>query len=412
MKRRLASFCVAAAVVALAAWLVHWNNQPLPADAAQPITSDPQASKQEKPPEKHHQIAYKGLDYLVKRQFADGHWEGDGGRHPVFMTGLVGVALLMEQEGPQSALLGRRFQNPATDAKLSASIRKAADWLMDQSRSGRDGLIFSAHPSETARYMEGHGLATLFLAGACRGDADEARRKRLRDVLTRAVAYIRKAQSSQGGWYHTSRAEGHDFAAIAPTAIQIQALQAAENAGIAIPGGAIPDGLQYLKSAIEKVENAGPEQSAARLADIAAMLACSIDTPRRGGGGFPPGGFDFGDERSLKFCQAEIPVGRNTRFGRDELAHYYFAQTLSRLGGDRWDRYRTAMFDFLHKSQNADGSWPSSEGLSVGAEYATALWCIVLQLDKESHPSRSLDLMDITKAGESDWRQDWPGFAT
>src|SRR5205809_5340182 len=89
--------------------------------------------------------------------------------------------------------------------QYKANIRKAADWLMDKSQAGRDGLIFSEHPSETARYMEGHGLATIFLAGACKDEDDGGRRKKLTEVLTRAVKYIVKAQSSQGGWYHTSK---------------------------------------------------------------------------------------------------------------------------------------------------------------------------------------------------------------
>ena len=179
-------------------------------------------------PEKYRETVRKGLEYLAKNQHKDGHWEGDGGQHPVAMTGLVGLALLMERTMHRTARSVRK-------AKYSANIRKAVDWLMDKSQAGRDGLIFSEHPSETARYMQGHGLATLFLAGVCRDEHDDARRKKLNDVLTRAVKYIVKAQSTQGGWYHTSKVEGHDFDAISATVIQIQALQAADNAGIPVP---------------------------------------------------------------------------------------------------------------------------------------------------------------------------------
>jgi hypothetical protein len=45
------------------------------------------------------------------------------------------------------------------------------------------------------------------------------------------------------------------------------------------------------------------------------------------------------------------------------------------------------MFDHLQSSQNKDGSWPAGDGISVGPVYSTALWCTVLQLDKNSHPS-------------------------
>src|SRR5207244_383089 len=111
---------------------------------------------------------------------------------------------------------------------------------------------FSEHPSETSRYMQGHGLATLFLAGVCQIETDEARRKKLTDMLTRAVKYIALAQSTQGGWHDTSKMEGHDFANVPATAIQLQALQAAMYAGITLPLGAHNDGQQYLKKSVEK----------------------------------------------------------------------------------------------------------------------------------------------------------------
>src|SRR5262245_1341728 len=98
--------------------------------------------------------------------------------------------------------------------------------------------------------MQGHGLATLFLAGVYRHEADDARRKKLTEVLTHAVKYIVKAQSSQGGWYHTSRAEGHDFDAVSATVIQVQALQAAQNAGIAVPSETLADAKVYLRKAL------------------------------------------------------------------------------------------------------------------------------------------------------------------
>ncbi|MDT7817847.1 MAG: hypothetical protein QOJ42_7763, partial [Acidobacteriaceae bacterium] len=289
MRIKLLGFCLAGCLVALAAWWVHRNNSEV---EIAPVTRDvrpqaspngvaplaqgagPQASQAEKIPEKYRETVRKGLEYLVKNQFPDGHWEAAGGKHPVAMTGLVGLALLMEKDGPRR---GRRFNATSAKAEYPANVRKAADWLMDKSQPGRDGLLFSEHASESARYMEGHGLATLFLAGVCQGESDAARGKKLTELLTRAVKYIAKAQSSQGGWYHTSRMEGHDFAVISTTAIQIQALQAAENAGIAIPGDAINDALEYLKMAIGEYEKTGPGQKSSRPADTAAALACRLN---------------------------------------------------------------------------------------------------------------------------------------
>jgi hypothetical protein len=259
--------------------------------------------------------------------------------------------------------------------------------LIERSKGGRDGLLFSDHLSETSRYMEGHGLATIFLAGACQDEQNETHRARLIELLTRAVKYIVKAQSSQGGWYHTSRVEGHDFDLVSTTAIQFQALEAAENAGVTIPGAAIEDALEYLKLALRKHDAKAPNGGA--LTETAAALACIYNTSRnvdlRKGDGFP----ERPDLRSkvLARCQTEIPIGRNIKFGRDELAHYYFAQALFSHGGDAWLTYRTATFDHLQASQHTDGSWPASNGISAGAVYSTSLWCTVLQLARNRHPS-------------------------
>jgi hypothetical protein len=362
MKTKILFFLLVGCLLAVAAWFVHVPN-PTQADEI---------------PEKYRDTVHKGLEYLVKNQGKDGHWEGDGGKHPVAMTGLVGLALLMEKDSPRSRGI---VVKEVGEAKYLANIRKAADWLMAKSQAGRDGLIFSEHPSETARYMQGHGLATLFLAGARENESDEARRKKLDDVLTRAVKYIVKAQSTQGGWYDTSRVEGHDFATISATVIQIQALQAAENSGIPVPSEAIKDAQQYLKFALGKAEEAiKPEQKRRQSAHTASALACRDALSALGKGDELCGEW-------IKYCRAEIPVGRDIKFGRDELTHYYYAQAVYNLGGRAWSDYRTAMFDHLQSSQNKDGSWPAGDDISVGQVYSTSLWCTILQLDKNCHPS-------------------------
>ncbi len=377
MKTKLLFFLLAGSLLALAAWLVHVPNSAQADDV----------------PEKYRDTVHKGLEYLVKHQHKDGHWEGDDGKHPVAMTGLAGLALLMEKDSPKRSGFGEPI---AGKAKYSADIRKAADWLMDKSQARRDGLIFSEHPSETARYMQGHGLATLFLAGVCKGEEDPMRRKKLTDVVTQAVKYIVKAQSSQGGWYHTSKVEGHDFDTISATVIQIQALQAAENAGIPVPSETINAAQEYLMWELAKyAEKAKPGQNRKRAEDTAAALACRAN---------PRGNNDELCKAWLKYCQAEIPAGRDIKFGRDELTHYYYSQAVSNFSGEEWTGYRTATFDHLQNSQNKDGSWPASEGMGVGQVYSTAMWCTVLQLDKRSHPSTRRDIdIRITIRGFELW---------
>src|ERR1700733_4006556 len=128
MKMRTFSLLATACLLIAAAWLVH----------------APDEARADTVSEKYRETVKKGLDYLARQQCKDGHWEGDGGKHPVAMTGLAGIALLMEPKEGYRRLVG---------APHAANVRKAADWLMEQSRAERDGLIFSGHPSEAPRYM-------------------------------------------------------------------------------------------------------------------------------------------------------------------------------------------------------------------------------------------------------------------
>mgnify|MGYP002784859059 CR=1 FL=1 len=364
MKLKALLLILASASLVWVGWLIHV----------------PAAMQKDEVPEKYRDTVAKGLEYLLKQQHKDGHWEGDDGKHPVAMTGLVGLALLMES--PYRPYDGRR---PKRILKHSEQLGKAVDWLLANSRADRDGLIFSEHASERSRYMQGHGLATLFLAGMLRDERDEDRHKKIHKALTRAVEYLAKAQSTQGGWYHTSKAEGHDFSAILPTVIQIQALQAAEHVGVAIPSDIAGLAREYLEKAVGKTPAEIKER---RQADVAAALVCSVSPGSKGlEGRASQGSISFAGGPWLKRCQEEIPVGQNMKFGQDELAHYYYAQAVYVLA-ERWDHYRSPMFDHLRASQAKDGSWPAAGGLGVGPVYATALWCTVLQLDMRSHPAQ------------------------
>jgi Squalene-hopene cyclase C-terminal domain len=339
-------------------------------------------------PEKYRDTVRKGLEYLVAHQSEDGHWEGTDGKQPVATTALAGIALLMNGSGAKS--------------KYAANLRKAADWLMSKSQAQREGLIYSGHPSETDRYLDGHGLATQFLAWMARDEPDQARNKKLHDVVGRAVAYIVKAQSIHGGWYRTSKAEGHDFARISSTAIQYQALQMAVTIGIGAGGNVSIDAQAYLQTEIGKQpKESKSAQNPRQAADLAAALVCRAD---------PNSFFDADGVATewFKHCRTMIPMGRDVKFGRDELAHLAYAQALynAKLNDNSkaaaWNDYRQTMFDFLRSSQAKGGSWSAAgdfadpQGISAGPIYSTAVWCVVLQFDKGSHPlTRRVELMTL-----------------
>lgn len=328
-----------------------------------------------------------GLKYLVSKQFEDGHWGANGDNYPVSMTALAGVALLMEG-------------STVREGKYSKEIRKAVTWLLERSQRGglKDGLVGNPdHPTETGRYMYGHGFATMFLALAYGDEDDRDRRDKMKDVLTRAVKYIGAAQSTQGGWFYTSAKEGHDQDEGSVTVTQMQALRACRNAGIPVPKVIMTKGADYLKKST--TPNGGVVYSLGR-----------------GIGGAPLGGerpaltaaaiaclFSAGEYKDkyvkdwFKFSRGAIQIGAAKRMGHDEYTHYYYAQAVYILGDDGWEKmfgatpkdsrvtwsaYRQDYFSHLINSQNKDGSWPSGGGFSVGPVYSTAIYCTLLQLDR------------------------------
>ncbi len=340
----------------------------------------------------------KGLHWLAKQQFRDGHWEAQSGQYPVAMTALAGMALLAEGSTPHQG-------------KYAKEIDNAAEYLL--SRVQKNGLIGNpADVREQQRYMYGHGFSTMFLAQVYGEENDERRRKELEKVLTKAVEFTGRAQTKYGGWGYVSAADQPDFDEGSVTITQVQALRAARDAGIVVPKEIIDKAHKYLQqSTMVSASSNDPLKKEAGV----------IYSLRNGGGNIRPpltaAGiaclFNAGEYKAdlavqwLNYCQKYIPIDKSGRdsFGHWEYTHYYYAQVLYALGEDRhaklrpdlaeqekttgkphllkWSRYRETIFDYICSRQNQDGSW--TQGY-IGPVYTTAMHLTILQLDKAALP--------------------------
>jgi hypothetical protein len=346
---------------------------------------------------KYKPVIDKGLQWLARQQFRDGHWEAQGGQYPIAMTGLAALALLAEGSTP-------------SHGRYSKNIENAIEYLIG--RTQKNGLIGNPNDQrEQHRYMYGHGFSLMFLSLAYGEENDDKRRRELEKVLTRAVDFTGKAQTRLGGWGYVSAADGSDFDEGSVTITQVQALRAAKNAGIPVPKEIIDKAHDYLKKSTQvSVHNADPKKAEAGV----------IYSLRQGGGNVRPpltaagiaclfNAGEYGSELGLKwlnYCQRHIPIDKSGRdsFGHWEYTHFYYAQVLYTLGEDRhgklrpdlaeqeksgkqsllkWSRYREVTYDFLAARQEADGKW--SQGF-VGPVYTTALHLVILQLDKGNLP--------------------------
>jgi hypothetical protein len=335
-------------------------------------------------PPKYQDVVRKGLEYVAKQQHRDGHWEGNGGSYPTTITSLCGMALLLEG-------------STIREGKYAEKIRKAVDWLME--RSQRSGLLGNPNnPTESMRYMYGHGFSVLFLAQVYGEEEDGDRRRKLEDILTRGVEFIGKAQTPRGGWGYVSSADGGGFDEGSVTITQVQALRAARNAGIAVPKSIIDKAHEYLKrcttergGVIYSLAHGGAFNGAERPPLTAAAIACL----------FSAGEYNSDlAKKWIKYCQTAIPIDRTGRdsFGHWEYTHYYYSQALYSLGDEgyaklfpdskpserlTWSKYRDLIFDYIASRQSADGSW--SQGY-IGTLFTTACHLTILQLDNGTLP--------------------------
>jgi hypothetical protein len=328
-------------------------------------------------------VVDKGLEWLRRTQQPDGHWEVPGGQYPTSMTALAGMCLLMEGSTPR-------------EGKYADNLDRAVNWLMQ--RCQPNGLVGNPNnPTESSRYMYGHGFGLLFLASVYGEEEDGERRKKLEGILTNAVGFCGKAQTNRGGWGYLSAKEGNDFDEGSVTITQLQALRAARNAGISVPKEIIDNATKYLHKSttprggvVYSLANGGVAAGQERPALTAAAVACA----------FAAGQYtDDYAKTWIRYCKENIPAGRGGRVQHDEYQSYYFSQAVYVLGDNRygelfpnekdpktwltWSGYKEAMFDHLKSQQNPDGSWSSGY---IGPVFSTAVNLTILQLDKAAVP--------------------------
>lgn len=302
-----------------------------------------------------------GLDWLAATQSGFGHWGANGGAHPAAMTALGGVALLCEG-------------STTTQGKYANSVRQAVEYVLRTSQP--NGLL--GDPARDDRYTYGHGFGMLFLGQVLGEEEDEERRQEIYDVLCRAVTFCGQAQTSAGGWGYVSAKDGGDFDEGSTTITQVQGLRSCRDAGVPVPKEVIDKAVQYIRNCTGQdggVRYSSKSGGGGRPAITAAAIACL----------FNAGEYDTEYvPRLLQFCAKNIDAGGT--MGHDHYAHYYYAQVQYRQVGATWDNYRDKMFAKILRDAvavNVGGKpcyyWPQGQ---VGPIYSTAINLTILQLEK------------------------------
>lgn len=293
------------------------------------------------------QAAARGVDYLVEHQLDEGRFNATRTGGNVAIVGLAGMALLASGSTP-----GRGPHGEAVD--------RCIDYLL--ANTDEQGIIL-APAATTSQTMYEHGFAALFLC-ECYGMTP---RPELRDRLGDAVRVIVNAQNEEGGWRYWPEPRSAD---VSVTVCQVMTLRAARNAGIAVPAETIDRAVAYVKKCqtddggFRYMLSEGDAASAfpRSAAGVVALYNAGIYE-------------DAAINRGLQYVAQFRPGAEGLdSVPYYFYAHYYAVQAMWHAGGEQWLAWYPAIRDELVERQQPDGSWRDG----IGSEYATAMACIVL----------------------------------
>jgi hypothetical protein len=289
----------------------------------------------------------RGLARLAAQQNPDGSWgEAQMGRS-VAVTSLACIALMADGNLPGRGAYG-------------AQVAKGLEYVLRASTE--TGLI----ATDTAGSpMYGHGFATLFLGevyGTTQGGGDTELSARVRSALVRAVRLIESTQNNEGGWRYNPVPFDADTSV---TICQIMGLRAARNAGLEVSKEVIDRAVEYVRSCqnpdggFKYMSTPGPSAWPRSAAGIASLQYAGIYQDRAIDDGvaylFRTAAPGRGDAAQIHYFYGQ----------------YYAVQAMFLAGGESWARWWPAIRSELLAQQQPDGSWEDqSVGDSYGTAMA------------------------------------------
>jgi squalene cyclase len=293
----------------------------------------------------------RGLAWLARSQNPDGSF-GDGrwGRS-VAITALAGLAFMADGHVPDRGQYGE-----VVNKGLSLILESVAE----------NGLIAGDVASAP---MYGHGFATLFLAelyGMTAGGGDSELAKRVHGALLRSIRLIESTQNEEGGWRYNPIPNDAD---ISVTITQIMALRACRNAGLEVNKNVIDKAVEYIR----KCQNpdggfryqmmTGASAFPRSAAGVASLQYAGIYK-------------DEAVDRGVQYILREaLPDGRGSQVAHYYYGQYYAIQAMYLAGGDAWAKWWPAARKELILLQQPGGDWKDpSVGDAYGT--AMALICL------------------------------------
>lgn len=302
-------------------------------------------------------VMEEALDWLASRQSASGAWIGSGreeSRYPIAITSYALMAFLAAGHLPD-------------EGEHGAVVTRGVDYLLSQVSD--DGLFPSKN---SGQYMYEHGIATIVLAEVY----GQSRSEKLKDRLQRLVRIIVSSQNEEGGWRY--RPIAHD-ADISVTVLQVVALRAAKNNGLAVPAGTITKAVNYVRACYVPTEGGfayqpGEEAGFARTA--AAIYSLQV----------------CGEYDDPRIAKGSSYLFRNVHPDDQWFTYgcFYAAPAQYMLGGEIWERWYGRMKAILLpavRRQDGRSYWDTAlDGSSPGPLYSTAVYTMILAMPNHYLP--------------------------
>jgi Prenyltransferase and squalene oxidase repeat len=291
------------------------------------------------------QAVERGLQFLAQRQMPNGKISG----YDSAASGITGSG------------------NTPGRGKYGQQVQKCVDFILAEAQ--QSGLLGG---QDQHAVMYSHGFATLFLAEVYGMTGDE----RVREVLVRAIRLIESSQNREGGWRYQPLPLDAD---VSVTICQVMALRAARDAGIKVDKQVVDRAIAYVKKC--QNEDGGFSYMLGGGSSLFPRSAAGVATLYYAGIYSGPE-VEKGLEYVQRFAPGEAQNNEDV-VGHYYYGHYYAVQVMFMAGGDHWAKWFPAIRDELLERQNKNiGSWDGE----ASAEYATAMALIILQMPNRYLP--------------------------
>ncbi len=313
------------------------------------VWADIESPKLEKYREDVDRAVDSALAWLAKSQREDGSFPDNYGQTTA-VVGLTGMAFLARGHMP-----GRPPYGDVLD--------KCVDFILANKQS--NGYLDS--PNSGGR-MYAHCIATLFLSEVS-GMVDPARQKKIDETLPKSLKIILTAQevkkdkNHRGGWRYEPTSNDSD---ISVSGWALMALRSSRLNGAPVPRETIDAAAEYIMRCRNSDGGFSYQpRGGSGVARTGLGLLCLELTGRH----------DTEVTRKAgDYLLRHLRPNDLLDDGHKEYAVYYCAQGMFQLGGEYWEQFAEAMYQYLLRTQEKDGAWRSGHG----AVYPTAMGVLSL----------------------------------